>query len=79
MQEQYIESDRYYLKEGYFKKLKDEFGMEAVPTDFNAALVVEKQGTGLEKLNEETKEDLQYNIRCRFGLKAKEDYYESDY
>ena len=60
-----IATDKYYMK-----------GMDKMcdfcePLDMNGALVVEKQGNGMKM---QSQEEVQLNIRERFGLCTKEDY-----
>ncbi len=61
-----LQSDQFYLRE---KQMK---GYEVTPVDLNAALVLEKDGNGLSKMS--SQEELQHNMRERFGLCSKEDY-----
>ena len=63
-----IATDKYYMKEESFKN--DPF-CDCQPLDMNGALVVEKQGNGMKM---QSQEEVQLNIRERFGLCTKEDY-----
>lgn len=66
-----LQSDKFYLEEEKMKKMA-KMGCEVTPVDLNAALVLEKDGTGLGKMT--SQEELQHNMRERFGLCSKEDY-----
>lgn len=62
-----IATDKYFLK-GMDKGMMCDF---CEPVDMNGALVVEKQGNGMKM---QSQEEVQLNIRERFGLCTKEDY-----
>lgn len=74
MEEQYILADQYYLKKGKYDAIEKEYGVKSVPVDNCAGLVIEKEGNCLSPQSAELQAKLQYNIRCRFDMKSKEDY-----
>ncbi len=64
------QSDKYYLNKDELNRQGEMFGSKAEPVDINAACIKDKQGNGLQGFPQD---EIQYNIRERFGVCSVDD------